>query len=553
MAINNTEQIISLSSQAIRFLLTWSWQSLLLLGVAWAWLKVDRARSATTRYRIWLIALLAVSALPLLNLLSRSLRLPIAITSFPAGDIDVLVPVGMTQAAQQTFSWSSIIWPTLCAIWITGVIISLFRLSHSLWQLHRIQSHAQVVSLADLGWSSSDLLQADTDTVSIALSAEIQSPGLAGLLRPVIILPADILSWTSAEERTSILRHELTHLERHDHFVSLLQSILAAFLFFHPLLRYACHQLSLEREMACDDCVLASGIDPKAYAEAILKAVERNFLTDVVHLTASFTSRRTFERRIEMILDTNRIREQRRQWQFLLLPLMLIGVSTWLVIPAASSQSRLRHEGSPSAPQGATAVRATSTSLSQNQIPVVDKATIWPDRVRRDSLVINVRGLGVLVLADDGRLKAVIQIPAPQAHDIQVSQPAEIHTRQDNVISCKVVRVGSDNSSGGIAVDLSLEGELPQVAKAGSEVDGIIEIGRLDDVICMGRPARGQAGTVSSIFKIDDDGATATRVWVKYGRGSVNAIEVIEGLKVGDRVILSDMSAFDGVNKIKLN
>jgi len=538
----------------MRWLFTWSCQAFLLLGLAWVGLKLDRSRSATTRYRIWLIAFVAVAALPLLGALSQRLRLPGPPAPFPAGNISVIaIPIGVPQAARPAFSWPSIIWPALFVSWAAGVMISLFRLGNSFWKLHLIQSRARAVTLKDLDCSYSDLLQSDAGGVSIALSDGVQSPGLAGLFRPVILLPADILSWTSREQRTAILRHEFAHLKRRDHIVSRFQSALRSLLFFHPLLRYADHQLSLEREIACDERVLDLGAEPKAYAQAILKAAERSFLTDVVHQAASFNSRRTLERRIEMIMKTNRTRRPLRQWPFLLAPAILIGVSAWLIIPAANSQQALQSGGSQSASNGPASAPSVSSTSSQSQLPpVVDKSTIIFAIVERGTMLRHVRGLGVLAPGDYGRLKATINIYAPQAKDIRIGQPASIDTGQGS-ISGKVINVGSDDSGRVIAVDISLEGDLPQSARAGLNVDGLIEIGRLDDVLYLHRPAFSAEGGVSSLFKFEAGGATASRVPVKFGKTSVTVVEILEGLNVGDKVIISDMSRYADVNTIRLN
>jgi HlyD family secretion protein len=104
-----------------------------------------------------------------------------------------------------------------------------------------------------------------------------------------------------------------------------------------------------------------------------------------------------------------------------------------------------------------------------------------------------------------------------------------------------------------IAVDISFEGDLPKSARADLNVDGVIEIGRLDDVLYLHRPAISEEGGVSSIFKFEEGGATATRVPVKFGKASVTVIEILEGLNVGDKVIISDMSGYAGVNTIRLN
>jgi beta-lactamase regulating signal transducer with metallopeptidase domain len=554
MGVDSADQIISLTAGVIHWLFTWSCQAFLLLGLAWVGLKLDRSRSATTRYRIWLIALLAVAALPLLSALSQRLRLPVAMAPLPAGDIGVIaVPVGVPQPPQPDFSWLPIIWPALFVLWVAGVIISLLRLGNSFWKLHLIQSGARVVSMKDLDCSYSDLLHSDAGGVSIALSDGVQSPGLAGLFRPVILLPADVMSWTSREERTAILRHEFAHLKRRDHIVSFFQSALRSLLFFHPLLRYADHQLSLEREIACDDRVLDLGAEPKAYAEALLKAAERSFLTDVVHEAASFNSRKTLERRIEMIMNTNRTRRPLRQWPFLLAPAILIGVSAWLVIPAANSQQAPQTGGSQSASNGPTSAPSVSPTSRQSQLPpVVNRSTIIVDTVKRGTITIHRRGLGVLAPADDGRLKAAIKIIATQAKGIRIGQPAAIDTRR-SVIPGRVINVGSDESDGVITVDIALEGALPRDAIAGLDVDGTIEIERLYDVLHVQRPAFGKEGDFSSLFKVEEGGATATRVPVAFGKGSIVTIEILEGLNVGDKVIVSPMPGYEGVSKVRLN
>jgi HlyD family secretion protein len=102
-------------------------------------------------------------------------------------------------------------------------------------------------------------------------------------------------------------------------------------------------------------------------------------------------------------------------------------------------------------------------------------------------------------------------------------------------------------------VDVRLTGACPPGCRPDLSVDGTVELERLNDVVFMGRPVFGQEGSTVTLFKIDGEGKFANRVQVKLGRASVSAIEIKEGLKVGDRVILSDMSAFDGHDRIKLN
>lgn len=151
-----------------------------------------------------------------------------------------------------------------------------------------------------------------------------------------------------------------------------------------------------------------------------------------------------------------------------------------------------------------------------------------------------------------GNLKAELKIPETQVKDVAIGQNAEIDTR-NGVIEGKVMRIDPAAVNGTVTVDVRLIGELPPGARPDLSVDGTIEIEKLADVVYMGRPVFGQPNTTITLFKIDPDGKGAIRVPVKLGRASVNTIEVVDGLKPGDRVILSDMSAQDNVNRIRLN
>jgi multidrug efflux pump subunit AcrA (membrane-fusion protein) len=149
------------------------------------------------------------------------------------------------------------------------------------------------------------------------------------------------------------------------------------------------------------------------------------------------------------------------------------------------------------------------------------------------------------------KLMAELKIAETQAKEVVIGQRAMIDTR-NGVIPGSVSRIDPAAREGTVTVDVRLEGELPQGARPDLSVDGTIEIERLDNVLFVGRPAFGQPNSTVSMFKIAADGKTARRVQVKLGRSSVNTIEVLEGLQAGDRVILSDMSAWEAVDKIRL-
>jgi HlyD family secretion protein len=161
-------------------------------------------------------------------------------------------------------------------------------------------------------------------------------------------------------------------------------------------------------------------------------------------------------------------------------------------------------------------------------------------------------GANLARVANPSRLKAEIKVAETQARDIQVGQRAEIDTRISAAIPGKVTRIDPSVQNGTRTVDVSLDGELPRGAVPDLSVDGKIILERLDDVVYVGRPAFGADQASVMLFKKDPDGTGASRVQVKLGRTSVNTVEVVEGLSVGDKVILSDMSAWDAFDRVRL-
>jgi HlyD family secretion protein len=155
-------------------------------------------------------------------------------------------------------------------------------------------------------------------------------------------------------------------------------------------------------------------------------------------------------------------------------------------------------------------------------------------------------------VANPSRLKAELKIAETQAKDIQIGQLASIDTR-NGVVEGRVIRIDPSVQNGTRTVDVSLPDELPKGAVPDLSVDGTIELERLNDVLFVGRPAFGQEQSTVGLFKVDADGRGAARAQVKLGRSSVNTVEILSGLKVGDTVILSDMSAWDAFDRVRLN
>jgi hypothetical protein len=149
------------------------------------------------------------------------------------------------------------------------------------------------------------------------------------------------------------------------------------------------------------------------------------------------------------------------------------------------------------------------------------------------------------------KLKAVLRIPETQAPDVTVGQAAAIDTR-NGIVKGHVVRMDPASQNGTVTVDVTLDGTLPKGARPDLSVDGTIEIERLSDVLHVGRPAYGQANSTVGIFRMVPGTDEAERVQVGLGRSSVNTVEVLRGLNEGDVVILSDMSRWDAVDRVRV-
>ena len=160
---------------------------------------------------------------------------------------------------------------------------------------------------------------------------------------------------------------------------------------------------------------------------------------------------------------------------------------------------------------------------------------------------------GALVarVANSAKLKATIKIAETQARDMQLEQPAQIDTR-NGVIAGHVVRIDPAVENGTVAVDIALDGPLPRGARPDLSVDGTIQLERLENVLYVGRPVQGQTDSKIGLFKLVDNGHGAVRVPVNLGRSSVSTIEIVQGLQVGDQVILSDMSQWDTHDQVRL-
>jgi len=182
-------------------------------------------------------------------------------------------------------------------------------------------------------------------------------------------------------------------------------------------------------------------------------------------------------------------------------------------------------------------VRAGATGVVQ-QVPVEAGQHVAPGTI-------------LAKVAEPGRLKAELQIAETQVKDVTLGQMASIDTR-NGIIPGRVIRMDPAAVNGTVKVDVSLAGDYPKGTRPDLSVDGTIDIERLPNVLYVGRPAYGQPDSTVGVFRLTPNGE-ANRIQVKLGKSSVNQIEIVEGLREGEQVILSDMSAWDAYDRVRLN
>jgi beta-lactamase regulating signal transducer with metallopeptidase domain len=268
------------------------WEAIALALIAWLVLRAVPRANASLRYGLWCVALLAVLILPVIALYAGSA--PPAATAAPSADPAVLVP---QRFAQFLFA----LWYVVATILVLRLIVSYIRLQQlkaSAQPLPPLYQHRVRRWLAATGGKRE---------CRLCMSDKVPMPVAIGLLDPVIIFPERLLEQLSDDELDQVGLHELSHLQRWDDYTNVFQKIAEALLFFNPAVYLIGRQLTLEREIACDDRVIAATGKPLTYAACLTRLVEATALTrQALPALAALSTRRQFAIRIERLLDKHR-------------------------------------------------------------------------------------------------------------------------------------------------------------------------------------------------------------------------------------------------------
>jgi beta-lactamase regulating signal transducer with metallopeptidase domain len=255
---------------------------------AWLLLRMMGRRNSETRFGVWFVALMAIGALPFLG---------------------ALAPGGATATVHPAFTIASSWAIYLFAIWAVIATVGLLRVGVGLWQVRRVRANCVEIATTSLDARLQVTLREfrSSRPVKICVSDSLQVPTAIGFIKPVVALPAWALGELSPTELNAILLHELAHLRRWDDWTNLAQKLLRAIFFFHPAVWWIESKLSLEREMACDDAVLAETANPRAYAECLVTVAEKSLMRRGLAMAQAAVSRvRQTSQRVAQILDTKR-------------------------------------------------------------------------------------------------------------------------------------------------------------------------------------------------------------------------------------------------------
>jgi len=338
----NLQSLAQLSAERI---INCTAEGMVIALLAWALLRAIGPRNSSTRFAVWFAALLGIAALPLFG-------------NWAASGTE------LTQRSEISLpaSWALYVF----AAWALMAFVGLLRVAVGFWHLQRLRENCVPVDLAALDpLLQKTLAEFDSPrTVTLCVSDELRVPTAIGFTKPRVVIPSWTVEELSSLELNAILLHELAHLRRRDDWTNLIQKIVGALLFFHPAVWWIEKKLALEREMACDDLVLAETASPRAYAECLVSLAEKSFLRRGIALAQAAVDRlRSVSLRVTRILDVNRSRAT-RVWSPA--PILVAGVSLVCVMVLSRAPTRLvSFENGAASPSATNAMAAGDFQSSQ--------------------------------------------------------------------------------------------------------------------------------------------------------------------------------------------
>jgi beta-lactamase regulating signal transducer with metallopeptidase domain len=484
-----------------------------------------------------------------------------------------VIPASGSAVTHWHFPSVQIIAQVFGVVMLAGIAARFAILAMGLLRLRQLRQASSPISRFAESAAVVEEMRARVNTsAEFRLSPDVDSPVTFGFTAPVVLLPEHFPSM-NARFQAAIACHELLHVRRHDWSQHLGEQVIRAALWFHPAIAWLIARVRLAREQVVDLEVVRLTEERKPYLEALLEFATGRSRTARIPAPPFLVERQLAERVALMLKEVPMSRTR--------LIASLTAISCCVALAATLAVLTFPLKAAPRAgenrPQSGVVggvaggvaqgvsggagggvsggisggVRGGVSGSAFGDIPEVDNTTIWTDTVKRGSMLRQVRGLGTLVRAQDsGNLVARVTLPAYMMKEGQPNQNVTVDT-QKGLVKGHVLRINA-SSSGASTADIALDAAVPEGVKEGLEVDATIDIEKLDNILYVGRPVHATADSTASLFKLVHDGTEGVRIKVKLGRASVNTIEVLDGLKEGDKVILSDMSTYDHADRIKI-
>jgi beta-lactamase regulating signal transducer with metallopeptidase domain len=564
-------------------LLFWSAQ-VAVLALAAAFLpRLLQLRQPRVLLAYWR-ALLAVAFL--LPVIQPWHRVPAFSAFVIAPDVTNVAATPIPVASPWNFPSLELIVRILGVAILAGIAVRFAILALGLLKLRQFrQASSSISSFAETATVLEEMRAILKTRAEFRLSSDVLSPVTFGFTAPVILLPAHFPA-LDARFQSAIACHELLHVRRRDWAHHLLEEVIRAIFWFHPAIAWLIARVRLAREQVVDLEVIELTNARKTYLQALLEFTASRAAAPIP--APPFLVERQLAERVALMLKEVRMSRTR-------LIASLTAISCCIVLAVALAIWTFPLKAAPRFPQnppqsgiaqgvsggvtggisaginggvsGATAVTPSVQGVnggiaggisggvgtavrgtSFSDIPTVESNTIWTDTVKRGPMVRQVRGLGTLVRAKDFTIAKVL-LPESMTREVHANQNAAISTQKGPLATGHVISVSREVVNGTVAVDIALDA-VP--TKFPTQIDATIDVEKIDNVLYVGRPVHGAQNSTIPLFKIVKDGIEAVRVEVKLGRVSVNTIEVLDGLKEGDKIILSDMSSYDNADRVHI-